>query len=93
MLNSIQRQKNYLEQLHDTTTTSKYKTYQNQLQKILRKAKIVYFKEKYKDYKQDSRKFWKLIHSILNKTSNKGESIKAINKEGVPRYDPATITD
>ena len=49
--------------------------------------------KKYKEYKQDSHKLWKLIHSILNKTSNKGESIKAINKEGVPRYDPATITN
>ena len=36
---------------------------------------------------------WKLIHLILNKTSHMGECIKVINKEGVPRYDPATITD
>ena len=67
--------------------------YRNQLKKIMRKAKITYFREKCKEYKQDSHKLWKLIHSILNKTSHKGECIKAINKEGVPRYDPATITD
>ena len=94
MLQSIQRQKKlYMEQLHNTTNSNKYKAYQNQLQKILRKAKITYFREKCNEYKQDSRKLWKLIHSILNKTSHKGECIKAINKEGVPRYDPATITD
>ena len=63
------------------------------MQKILRKAKITYFREKCTEYKQDSCKLWKLIHSILNRTSHKGECIKAINKEGVPRYDPATITD
>ena len=37
--------------------------------------------------------FGKLIQSILNKTSNKGESIKAPNTKGVPRYDPAAITN
>ena len=62
------------------------------MQNFLRKAKIIYFGEKCTEYKQDSHELWKLIHSILNKTSHKGECIKAINKEGVPRYDPATIT-
>ena len=94
MLQSIQKQKKlYLEQLSDISKTNKYKTYRNQLQKILRKAKISYFREKGREYKQDSRKLWKLIHAILNKTPHKGECIKAINKEGVPRYDPATITN
>ena len=93
LLQSIQKQKKlYLEQLSDTTITNKYKAYRNQLQKILRKAKITYIREKCNEYKQDSCKLWKLIHSILNKTSQKGDSIKAINKNGVPRYDPATIT-
>ena len=44
-------------------------------------------------YKQNSRKLWKLIQEILNKTPNKGESIKAINIDGVPSYDPTTITN
>ena len=93
MLQSIQKQKKlYLEQLSDTTKTNKYKAYRNQLQKILRKAQITYFREKCKEYKHDSRKLWKLIHAVLNKTPHKGECIKAINKEGIPRYDPATIT-
>ena len=93
MLQSIQKQKKlYLEQVSDTTKMNKYKAYRNQLQKILRNAKVTYFREKCKEYKQDSCKLWKLIHSILNKTSHKGECIKAINKEGVPRYDPTTIT-
>ena len=93
MLQSIQKQKKlYFEQLSDTTKTNKYKPYRNQLQKILRKAKITYFREKCKEYKQDSRKLLKLIHAIWNKTPHKGECIKAINKDGVSRYDPATIT-
>ena len=93
MLQSIQKQKKlYMEQLSDISKTNKYKAYRNQLQKILRKAKITYFREKCKEYKQDSCKLLKLIHAILNKTPHKGECIKAINKEGVPRYDPATIT-
>ena len=96
ILNSIRKQKKlYLEQLHHTTatTTNKYKAYRNQLQKILRKAKTSYFREKCKEYKQDSRKLWKLIQTILNKTSNQGDSIKVINIDGVPRYDPVTITN
>ena len=94
MLRSIKKQKDlYLEQLRDTTATNKYKNYRNHLQKILRNAKTSYLREKYKEFKQDSHKLWRLIHSILNKTSRKGDCIKAINKDGVPRYDPATITD
>ena len=70
MLNSIRKQKKlYLDHLKDTTITNKnkYKSYRNQLQKILRTAKTAYFREKCKEYKQDSRKLWKLIHEILNK--------------------------
>ena len=94
MLQSIQKQKKlYAEQLSDISKTNKYKAYRNQLQKILRKAKITYFRDKCREYKQDSGKLWKLIHAILNKTPHKGECIKAINKDGVPRYDPATITN
>ena len=94
ILNSIWKQKKlYLDQLHNTNITTKYKAYRNQLQKIIRKAKTSYFREKCKEYKQNSRKLWKLIQEILNKAPNKGESIKAINIEGVPRYDPATITN
>ena len=59
ILTSIRRQKKlYLEQLHDTTKTEKYKTYRNSLQKILRKAKTDYFNNKCKEYKNDSRKLW-----------------------------------
>ena len=47
MLQSIQKQKKlYLEQVPDTTKTNKYKAYGNQLQKILRNAKVTYFREK-----------------------------------------------
>ena len=57
MLQSIQKQKKlYLEQLSDTTKTNKYKAYRNQLQKILRNAKVTYFREKCNEYKQDNRK-------------------------------------
>ena len=96
MLNSIRKQKKlYLDHLKDTTITNKnkYKSYRNQLQKILRTAKTAYFREKCKEYKQDSRKLWKLIHEILNKQPNNHNSITAINVNGVPRYDPPTITN
>ena len=94
ILNSIRKQKKlYLEQLHNNTPTAKYKAYRNQLQKIIRKAKMSYFREKCKEYKQNSHKLWKLIQEILNKTLNKGESIKAININGVLSYDPTTITN
>ena len=92
ILNSIRKQKKlYLEQLLNNTTTAKYKAYRNQLQKIIRKAKTSYFREKCKEYKQNSHKLWKLIQEILNKTPNKGESIKAINIDGVPSYDPQPL--
>ena len=94
LLRSVQKQKElYSEQLSDPTITNQYKAYRNLLQKILRKAKITYFRDKCNEYKQDSRKLWKLIHAILNKTCHKGDRIKAIKKDGIPRYDPETITN
>ena len=93
ILNSIHRQKRlYLEQLRDSTITNKYKTYRNCLQKTLRKAKIAYFNEKCKEYKQDSRKLWKLIHELLNKRTNTTNGISGIKVDGIPRYDPHSIT-
>ena len=94
ILTSIRRQiKLYLEQLRDTTKTEKYKTYRNSLQKLLRRAKTDYFKNKCKEYKNDSRKLWKLIHSIINKTSQTDEGLTAVNVNGIPRYDPSHITN
>ena len=94
ILTSIRRQKKlYLEQLHDTKKTEKYKTYRNSLQKILRKAKTDYFNNKCKEYKNDSRKLWKLIHSIINKTNQINEGLTAVNINGIPRYDQSHITN
>ena len=93
ILNSIHRQKRlYLDQLRNSTITNKYKSYRNCLQKTLRKAKIAYFKEKCKEYKQDSRKLWKLIHDLLNKRTNNTNDISGIKVDGIPRYDPTSIT-
>ena len=93
ILNSIHRQKRlYLDQLRDSTITNKYKSYRNCLQKTLRKAKIAYLKEKCKEYKQDSRKLWKLIHDLLNKRTNNTNGISGIKVDGIPRYDPKSIT-
>ena len=93
ILNSIRRQKRlYLAQLRDSTITNEYKSYRNCLQRTLRKAKTSYFKEKCKEYKQDGRKLWKLIHELLNKKTNKADTISGIKVDGSLRYDPKTIT-
>ena len=94
ILHNIQKQKKlYAEQLNDTTKLTQYRVHRNKTKRDIRVAKINYFREKCREYKQDSRKLWKLIHTILNKSTNKGDSITAIKKEGIPRYDPSTITE
>ena len=93
ILNSIRKQKRlYLAQLQDSTITNVYKSYRNCLKRTLRKAKTTYFKEKCKEYKQDSRKLWKLIHDLLNKKTNNVDTISGIKVDGTLRYDPKTIT-
>ena len=94
LLQNIQKQKKlYIEQLNDTAKSSQYIAHRNKTKQDIRKAKITYFREKCNKYKQDSRKLWKLIHSILNKRSTKQDSITAIKRDGIPRYNPPTITD
>ena len=95
ILNSLARQKAlYLEQLNSSTELKvlKYKSYRNQLKKIIRKSKQTYYLNKCKAFKQDSRKLWNLINCTLNNKENKENSIECLRINGTTKYNAQSIT-
>ena len=95
ILKSLARQKVlYLEQLNSTSELKvlKYKSYRNQLKKIIRKSKQTYYLNKCKAFKQDSRKLWNLINCTLNNKENKENSIECLRINGTTKYDAQSIT-
>ena len=85
----------YREQLHSKSavSTNKYRRYRNLLKSIIRKRKNSYLHEKCLEFKQDSRKLWKLVNKIIGKSKNKTESIDSLRVNNLLRYDPDSITN
>ena len=61
------------------------KTYNGIINKTIRHAKLLYYNKMFDKYKNDSRKSWKLINSLISSTKNKKEltSLFIINGETV----------
>ena len=96
ILTSLAKQKRlYWEQLHSKSavSTHKYRRYRNLLKSIVRRCKNTYLHEKYVEFKQDSRKLWKLVNKIIGKSNNKTESIDSLRIDNMLKYDPDSITN
>lgn len=57
-------------------------TYNKILKKLIREAKIDYYKRKFDEYKQDIKKTWKTISEVLCKSSKKSNPINEIKING-----------
>ena len=53
------------------TILKKYRKHRRILQQIKRKAKVSYYRNKCKDFKNDTRKLWSIINTITGKTKRK----------------------
>ena len=96
ILTSLAKQKRlYREQLHakSVVSTHKYRRYRNLLKSIICRSKNTYLHEKCLEFKQDSRKLWKLVNKIIGKSNNKTESIDSLRVENMIKYDPESITN
>ena len=63
--------KRTLNQYNDPTILKKYRQHRRILQQIKRKAKVSYYRNKCKDFKNDTRKLWSIINTITGKTKRK----------------------
>ena len=72
---------------------SKYKMYQNTLQKAIRYCKSQYYLNKCIEYKNNNRKLWNLINSKISKCNKKTDSIDKIRVENIYKSDAKSITN
>ena len=96
ILTSLDRQKKmYQEQLHSKSavSTHKYRRYRNLLKSTIRKSKQVYLHDKCVEFRQDSRKLWKLVNKIIGKNNNKTETIDSLRVDNILKHDPDSITN
>ena len=96
ILTSLTKQKRlYREQLHakSAVSTHNYRRYRNLLKSIIRKSKNSYLHDKCLEFRQDSRKLWKLVNKIIGKNNNKTETIDSLRIDNILKHDPESITN
>ena len=97
----IERSINKQKQLHKKhiskrateTDHMKYKEYRSMLQRIKRKAKITHYQKKCIKFKNETKKLWEVINTIIGKKRNKGSMIESLKVDNILTYDANKITD
>ena len=75
---SIKKQASY-------TDIQRYKTYRNKLKEIIRRSKESYYRNKCKEFRQNTTRIWKLINRLTNKSNDKKKH-SGISQAREPRY-------
>ena len=70
-----------------------YKQQRNKLNSLKRKAKITYYHDSIINYKNDSKKLWKIINSITGKCKNKQDCIYYLTVDGIKIYNKEDISN
>ena len=95
MLQMLQKQL-YRQTLKTTTTDSdiiKYRTYRNKLKGIVRKCKETYFRDRCIEYRNNTKRLWKMINKLLNKTNDKSNIIEYLKVDNLHYYDDKLIAE
>ena len=96
ILRSLKQQKQLFREMLTTNTdvsTFRYKSYRNNLQKIIRNNKQNYLHNKCVEYKNNGRKLWQLINRVIGKETNKLNSIESLRIDNLISYDGEKITN
>ena len=96
LLNCIQRKKQYYKEfLKDRSDQieTKYKNYQNKLQRLLRYAKCDCYINQCITLKSNTKKLWLTINAVTKKITDKSCVIEAIKIDNLEYSDSSTITN
>ena len=72
---------------------AKYKQYSNNLTRLKRYAKVTYYQSKCAEFKNNTRRLWKIINKITGKVNNKTEVIDCIKIDKVRCYSSQLIAN
>ena len=71
----------------------RYKSYKTILDKSKNFLKTTFYKNKCLEFKQNSKKLWKMINSITNKTNDKTTLIDSLKIDNIEYYDSSSISN
>ena len=72
---------------------NRYTRYRNLYQRLCRKSRMAYYKEKCKECKTNTKKLWTIINQVIGKTNNKMDTIEAIKVDNILKHNPKEITN
>ncbi len=70
-----------------------YKNYRNFFNSLKQKAKRAYYTKKITDYKNNSKKLWKVLREITGKVYDKSSFCNSFFIDGILTNDPNVISD
>ena len=71
----------------------RYITYRNNFNKTKRAVYIHYYTSRATDFKNNTKKLWQLLNSIINKTRHRGSIIPYITIDSLKTYHPSKIAN
>ena len=86
----------YKQQLKDINVETKRRKnvdYRNTLNKVLRRTKENYYRQKCIDFRNNSTKLWKMINRIISKENDKTNCIEYLKIENINHYDSKIIAE
>ena len=81
--------------LHDKSSQneSKYLNYRNTLKKVKRRCKIDHYHQKCSEFRQNTKKLWKIINQVKGKCQDKSTIITCLKIDNVKNYNSSNICD
>ena len=72
---------------------SRYLAYKNTLKKTLQSAKRMFYQDKCKEFRQNTKKLWQMINKISGKSNDKTSSIDCLSIDGIREYSGKVIVN
>ena len=86
----------YSKTLHSTASVPEFTTYQEYnkcLKRAMRTAKRLYHCSKCEEYKNNTKKLWKVVNEIVGKNNDKSSAIEYLCIDGIKEYSAKKISD
>ena len=77
----------------DSELREHYLAYKNTLKKTLQAAKSIFYQDKCKEFRQNTKKLWQVINKISGKSNDKTSSIDCLSIDGIREYSGKTIVN
>ena len=82
-----------LKQTDDNELRKHYLAYKNTLKKTLQSAKRMFYQDKCKEFRQNTKKLWQMINKVSGKSNDKTTSIDCLSIDGIREYSGKTIVN